>query len=135
MTSKLRGDADLPPGPARDLVSLLRLLRRRTPLTVGQISIKSRLAAGHVSEVLRGWKAPSPNAAEAIATAHGADQPTVLRARRLAEALGELNRHTRRKERAVTTPDPLTEPPIDIPAPPSHVVGRAGEIAHIAAAI
>ena len=59
MTRNQRGDAELPPGPARELVALLRLLRSRTTLTVGQISGKSGLAASHVSEVLRGWKTPS----------------------------------------------------------------------------
>jgi O-acetyl-ADP-ribose deacetylase (regulator of RNase III) len=105
MAQNQRGEADLPPGPGRDLVALLRLLRSRTPLTVGQLALRSGLAAGHVSEVLRGWKAPSPNAAEGIAHALGADQATALRARRLAEALAELNRHTRARERAARSAD------------------------------
>lgn len=90
---------DLPPGPARDLVALLRMLRAGGNLTVGQISVKSGLARSHVSEVLSGWKAPSPGAAEAIAVALGADGRTALKARALAEALGEFNRHNRARER------------------------------------
>ena len=98
-----RGDPDLPPGPARDLVALFRLLRHRTPMTVGQIAVRTKLTSGHISEVLRGWKAPSPGAAAAIARALGADQATELRARSLAEDLSELNRYTRAKNR---TADP-----------------------------
>lgn len=99
MTRNQRGDAELPPGPARELVALLRLLRSRTTLTVGQISGKSGLAASHVSEVLRGWKTPSPNAAEVLARTLGADARTLLKARSLAESATELNRYTRIKER------------------------------------
>lgn len=99
-----RGEPDLPPGPARDLVALFGLLRHRTPLTVGQIAVKSKMTSGHVSEVLRGWKAPSPGAAAAIAQALGADQATALRARRLAEDLAELNRYNRARGRLAERP-------------------------------
>jgi tetratricopeptide (TPR) repeat protein len=95
MTRHYRGKPDLPPGPARDIVALFTRLRATRQLTVGQIAVKSKLATSHVSEVLRGWKAPSPRAAEAIAVALGADSATALRARRLAEDLAELNRYQR----------------------------------------
>src|SRR5580692_387225 len=108
-----RGEPDLPPGPARDLVALFSLLRHRTPLTVGQIAIKTKLASGHVSEVLRGWKAPSPGAAATIAQALGADQAMALRARRLAEDLAELNRYNRVRNRAAEQPPGiLSRPPL-----------------------
>jgi NB-ARC domain len=134
MTRNQRGEAELPPGPARELVALLRLLRSRAPLTIGQISIKSNLAQGHISEVLRGWKAPSPNAAEAITRALGADGPTVLKARRLAEALAELNRHTRAEERG-GRPTGATDTAFDVPPPPRRFVGRAAEAEQIGAAL
>jgi O-acetyl-ADP-ribose deacetylase (regulator of RNase III) len=134
MTRNQRGEAELPPGPARELVALLRLLHSRAPLTIGQISIKSDLTQGHISEVLRGWKAPSPNAAEAITRALGADDPTVLKARRLAEALAELNRHTRAKERA-SRPTGATDIAFDVPPPPRRFVGRAAEAEQIRAAL
>lgn len=130
MTRNQRGQADLPPGPAKDLIALFQLLRNRRPLTVGQIAIKSHLAAGYISEVLRGWKAPSPNAAEAIARALGADDGTALKARSLAEALAEFNRYIRSKEQAGGA-----DVPFDIPPPPSHFTGRTAETDHIMGAI
>ncbi|MBE1533160.1 NB-ARC domain-containing protein [Actinomadura algeriensis] len=126
-----RGDADLPPGPARDLVDLFRALRRRRSLTIGRIAVGSGLAASHVSEVLRGWKAPSPNAAEAIARTLGADRQATLKARDLAEALTELNRHTRAKERGSGVPAGR----FDVPPPPSHFCGRATETERAESAI
>jgi hypothetical protein len=87
-----RPEPDLPPGPARDLVDLFRLLLASRPLRVGQIASRTGYAPGHVSEVLRGWKAPSPDAAARIAQALGADDNTVGRARRRAEDLREWNR-------------------------------------------
>jgi O-acetyl-ADP-ribose deacetylase (regulator of RNase III)/transcriptional regulator with XRE-family HTH domain len=94
-----RGEPDLLPGPARDLVDLYKRLRYARQLSIGQIAIKTGLSPGHVSEVLRGWKAPSPGTAARIAIALGADQPTTLRARQLAEDLLNLNRHARRRAR------------------------------------
>lgn len=106
MTRNQRGDPDLPPGPARELVALFRRLRSTSPLTVGQLALRTGLAAGHVSEVLRGWKAPSPGAAGAIVRALGADDRSELKARRLAEELAELNRYNRAKTRNRTVPVP-----------------------------
>lgn len=113
MTRNYRGKPDLEPGPARDLVALFSRLRAGSTLSLGQIAVKSRLATSHVSEVLRGWKAPSPQAAAAIATALGGDAATALRARRLAEDLAELNRYRRAQDAARRTPaadDPAAEP-------------------------
>lgn len=97
-----RGRPDLPPGPARELVDLLQRLRRTGKLTGGQIAVRTGLSASHISEVMRGWKAPSPQAAGKIAEALGADGGTVARARRLAEDLADLNQHNRRRERRGT---------------------------------
>jgi transcriptional regulator with XRE-family HTH domain len=97
-----RGEPDLPPGPARELVDLFRQLRHARQLSGGQIAIKTGLSPSHVSDVLRGWKAPSPDAAGKIATALGASHDTTLATVRLAEDLRELNRHNRRRERDAT---------------------------------
>lgn len=145
MTRIRRGTADLPPGLATDLVALLRRLRSRTPRTVKQISTASDLAAGHVSEVLRGWKTPSPNAAEALARALGADDRAALKARDLAEALAELNRYTRARARGAEFTDvpdapagrpcETTDVPFDVPPPPHRFIGREAEVAAIQAAV
>jgi transcriptional regulator with XRE-family HTH domain len=77
-------------------VDLFRRLRRSSELRVGQIASRTGYTPGHVSEVLRGWKAPSPDAAASIAQALGADESTVRRARRRAEDLREWKRDERR---------------------------------------
>ena len=73
MPRKKRPEPDLPPGPARDLVDLFTWLRGTRPMRVGQIANRTGYTPGHVSEVLRGWKAPSPDAAALIAQVLGAD--------------------------------------------------------------
>src|SRR5579863_4778777 len=90
MARDQRGEPELPPGPARDLVDLYRRLRLSTKLTGGQIAVKARLSAGHVSDVLRGHKAPGPDTAAKIANALGARMEEIQLARRLAEELAEL---------------------------------------------
>jgi transcriptional regulator with XRE-family HTH domain len=97
MPRKKRPEPDLPPGPARDLVDLFRLLRDSKQMSVGQIANKARYTPGHVSEVLRGLKAPSPGAAARIAEALGADDTTVKRAFRRAEDLREWKRSKPRR--------------------------------------
>lgn len=87
MTPSPRGKPDLAPGPGRELVGLFRRLRARHHLSLGQLSARTELSTGHLSDVLNGWKAPSPDSAARIAEALGADQAMALRARRLAEAL------------------------------------------------
>jgi tetratricopeptide (TPR) repeat protein/transcriptional regulator with XRE-family HTH domain len=130
VTRNQRGEADLAPGPARDLVNLFHLLRSHRTMTVSQIAVKSHLAAGHVSEVLRGWKSPSPTAAEMMARALGADDGIALKARSFAEARSELNRYVRVKEQIGGS-----DGPFDIPPPPSHFTGRLAETADVLAAI
>jgi tetratricopeptide (TPR) repeat protein/transcriptional regulator with XRE-family HTH domain len=95
MTRGDRGDADLPPGPARDLTDLLRRLRQRRGLSVGQIAISAGLSRSHVSEVLRGWKTPSPQAAAAIARALGASDAEAARSHEWAGQAMELQDYQR----------------------------------------
>lgn len=105
MPRKKRPEPDLPPGPARDLVDLFARLLDARPMSVGQIANRARYSPGHVSEVLRGWKAPSPDAAGRIAQALGADDNTVRRARRRAEELREWKRVGPRSRRPARLPD------------------------------
>jgi transcriptional regulator with XRE-family HTH domain len=92
MTSGKRADPELPPGAARDLVDLFRRLRGTSQLRVGQIANRTGYAPSHISEVLRGWKTPSPAAAVKIAQVLGGDKGTVERARRRAEDAREWKR-------------------------------------------
>jgi len=105
MPRKKRPEPDLPPGPARDLVDLFARLLDARPMTVGQIANRTGYVPGHVSEVLRGWKAPSAEAAARIAQALGADEATVRRARRRAEDLREWKRARPRSRRPAGPPD------------------------------
>jgi transcriptional regulator with XRE-family HTH domain len=93
MTRGKREEPYLPPGPARDLRDLYRWLRGSSSLTIAQIAAKSGYSASHVSEVLSGRKAPSPDAAATIAQVLGADGGAVLRARRHAEDWQQLRRY------------------------------------------
>jgi tetratricopeptide (TPR) repeat protein/transcriptional regulator with XRE-family HTH domain len=95
MTRDRRGDADLPPGPARDLVDLLRRLRPGGGLSVGQVAVRAGLSRSHVSEVLRGWKTPSPRAAAAIARALGASEREASKAHQWAVQAFELQAYHR----------------------------------------
>jgi len=105
MPRKKRPEPDLPPGPARDLVDLFTWLRGARPMRVGQIANRTGYTPGHVSEVLRGWKAPSPDAAARIARVLGADDTTVRRARRRAEDLRDWKRARPRRRRPARLPD------------------------------
>lgn len=105
MTRGKRPEPDLPPGPARDLVDLFTRLRDSSQLRIGQIASRTGYAPGHVSEVLRGWKAPSPDAAARIAQVLGADDHTIRRARRRAEDLKEWKRENSRNRRRTGTPE------------------------------
>jgi transcriptional regulator with XRE-family HTH domain len=105
MPRKKRPEPDLPPGPARDLVDLFTRLLDARPMPVGQIANRTGYVPGHISEVLRGWKAPSPEAAARIAQALGADETTVRRARRRAEDLRDWKRARPRRRRPAGLPD------------------------------
>lgn len=122
MARSKRADPNLPPGPARDLVDLFSRLRDSSQLRIGQIASRTGYAPGHVSEVLRGWKAPSPDAAARIAHVLGADESTVRRARRRAEDLKEWKRdNSRNRPRAAD------------PGPPALEIELARAIVHYAA--
>jgi transcriptional regulator with XRE-family HTH domain len=119
MARSKRAEPYLPPGPARDLVDLFNRLRDSSQLRIGQIANRTGYAPGHVSEVLRGWKAPSPDAAARIAHVLGADESTVSRARRRAEDLKEWKRdNSRNRPRAADPSQPvrhqLTSPDVEI---------------------
>jgi transcriptional regulator with XRE-family HTH domain len=92
MTRGKREEPVLLPGAARDLVDLFKLLRSSNQLRIGQIASRTGYTPSHISEVLRGWKAPSPEAAARIAQVLGGDENVVRRARRRAEELMEWKR-------------------------------------------
>jgi transcriptional regulator with XRE-family HTH domain len=96
MTRGRREEPYLPPGPARDLADLFRRLRVSCTLGIGQIATRSGYSASHISEVLGGRKAPSPDAAATIAQVLGADGSTVIRARRHAEDWQQLRRYAQK---------------------------------------
>lgn len=100
MAPKRRADPYLPPGAARDLVDLFKRLRDSSQLGVTQIARRTGYAPGHISEVLRGWKAPSPDAAARIAQVLGGDEGTIRRARRRAEDLKEWKRENLKRTSA-----------------------------------
>ena len=97
-------EPDLPPGPARDLVDLYRALPARSRMSNASVARAAGLSAGYVSEVLRGLKAPSPEAAERIASALRASAGTRGTARAYAEKLAELHSYQRRTARAAAPP-------------------------------
>jgi transcriptional regulator with XRE-family HTH domain len=95
VTREGRGEPDLPPGPARDLVDLFRRLRQARKLSGGQLAVKTGLSPSYISDVLRGWRAPGPDAAMKVASALGGSLEEVTWASRLAEELAELNQFNR----------------------------------------
>ncbi len=99
MSRDRRGDPELPPGPGRDLIDLFRRLRFARQLSGGQLAVKTGLSAGHVSDVLNGWKSPGPDTAMKLASALGGTVEEVKLAGKLAEELAELNRYQRKKAR------------------------------------
>lgn len=105
MPRSKRPEPELPPGPARDLADLFSRLLDSSGLRIGQIARRTGYAPGHVSEVIRGWKAPSPDAAARIAQALGADDNTVRRARRRAEDLKEWKRDNSWRRRRADAPE------------------------------
>jgi len=109
MTRVKRAEPYLTPGPAQDLVDLFRRLRDSSHLRIGQIANRTGYTPSHISEVLRGWKAPSPDAAVKIAQALGGDDGAVRRARRHAEDLMEWKRNNRRR-RPRTPPESSLAP-------------------------
>jgi tetratricopeptide (TPR) repeat protein/transcriptional regulator with XRE-family HTH domain len=139
MTRGRRGDADLPPGPARDLVDLLRRLRQANGLPVGQVAVRAGLSRSHVSEVLRGWKTPSPRAAAEIARALGASETEASKAHQWAKQAFELQSHHRGHGMSPSAdgPEEPEQParaagagqvPRQLPAAVARFTGRAAEL-------
>jgi tetratricopeptide (TPR) repeat protein/transcriptional regulator with XRE-family HTH domain len=95
MTRDYQGVADLPPGPARDLADLLRLLRQGRKLSVRQIAARAGVSPSHASDVLRGRKIPSPEVAVALARVLGAGDGDVSKIRRWAGQARELQYYHR----------------------------------------
>jgi hypothetical protein len=107
-------------------VDIFRLLMRETQLSGGQIAVKTGLSRSHISDVLRGWKAPSPDAAGKIAVALGAGKDDIRKVMRLAEELLELNRHHRRNARYVREPSSAQRSSVSARAPdPATRPGRS----------
>jgi transcriptional regulator with XRE-family HTH domain len=98
MSRERRGEPDLPPGPARELVDMFRRLRRARNLTGGQLAVKTGLSPSYISDVLRGWRSPSADTAMKIVNALGGSLEEITGASRLAEELTELNRFSRRRQ-------------------------------------
>lgn len=130
MPGDRRGAPDLPPGPARELTDVLRRLRTSSGhLSLGQIAIAAGRSRGHTCEVISGWKHPSPDTAEAIARAMGADSVTTARARRLAEELAELTSYQRSARRADRGPGKATGQLCSgLPPDSAHFHGREAEL-------
>lgn len=80
-----RPDPYLPPGPHRDFLDLLKLLRSRSGLGVTQIARKAGYQPSYVSEILHGHRPPSGAAAAAIVAVLGGDERQAGRARRYGE--------------------------------------------------
>jgi tetratricopeptide (TPR) repeat protein/transcriptional regulator with XRE-family HTH domain len=95
VTRGYRGEASLPPGPSRDLVDLLRRLRQYRGLSVGQIAVRAGLSRSHVSEVLRGWKTPSPEVAASIVRALGGSESETSNAHRWAGQARDVRHYQR----------------------------------------
>jgi len=150
VTRAPRGIADLPPGPARDLRDLLRRLRQRHGSSLGQVAARAGLSRSHISEVLRGWKTPSPQAATQLARALDATDAETRRARHWAERARELQSYhrtpgadRRRPDRGHRHGDDLSrvapEPgshrpapaPRQLPADVAAFTGRTAELAQL----
>src|ERR1035438_7568383 len=155
MARSKRAEPYLPPGPARDLVDLFNRLRDSSQLRIGQIASRTGIAElvdlfnrlrdssqlrigqiasrtgyapGHISEVLRGWKTPSPDAAAKIAQVLGADDRVVRRARQRAEDLKEWKRDNSRNRPRPSTPKEVP----DSHGRPALEIELARAIAHYA---
>lgn len=98
MAQREREDPYLAPGPARDLVDLFKGLQvANGKKTLGQLSLATGLSRSHISAVLCGARAPSPDAAGKLATALGVDSATAERARHLAEQIADGREKVRRE--------------------------------------
>ena len=115
---------ELPPGPARDLVDLFRVLPRARSLSGRQLAQAASVSDSYVSEIRRGLRTPGPDTAAAIAKALGADERQAAEARRLAEAQAELKRFQQKRVR------PAAPPAAPGQAPPAGAEPPAGPDRH-----
>lgn len=93
---------DLPPGPGRDLVDILRRLRYESPLTNGALARRIPVSPNYLSEVLNGRKTPRPLMVERIARHLGADAELIVVLRDLAQLVAEQQLYNRRRHRETT---------------------------------
>ncbi|MGA4725792.1 helix-turn-helix domain-containing protein [Micromonospora taraxaci] len=99
---------ELPPGPARDLMLLLRRLARTRGFSNSAIAAKIAMSASYVGEVLNGRKCPAPATAATLVAALGGTPADTTTARRLAEKARELQRYQRKRQ-----PDGPEPPPVE----------------------
>jgi tetratricopeptide (TPR) repeat protein/transcriptional regulator with XRE-family HTH domain len=115
---------ELPPGPGRDLVDLLRRLRAARGLSLHQVADQAGLSAGYVSEIFNGRKTPRPPAlARIVAALRGGDQ-AALHAQALAERQAELDRFHRGRPPPPSAPAPIS----GLPRAEAHFTGRVREL-------
>jgi AAA ATPase domain len=136
MNRASRGIRDLPPGPARELLDMFRRLLDASQVRVGQAAERSGLGVPHVSAVLRGWRAPSPAAAEKIVRALGGDRDEIRRAADLAEQVAEISAYERAaRAGAPADPDGVAAAVLDfgtlIAERTAGFVGRRGPMARL----
>lgn len=103
MPRGLQGPVNPPPGPARDMVDLLRRLLHASGLDRATVAERADLSLSYLSEMLNGRKTPKPDTADRLAAAMKARNDDRLLARQLAERVQELKRY----ERAVVRPAAL----------------------------
>jgi tetratricopeptide (TPR) repeat protein/transcriptional regulator with XRE-family HTH domain len=129
VTRGYRGEASLPPGPARDLVDLLRRLRQCRGLSVGQIAVSADVSRSHVSEVLRGWKTPSPDVAASIARALGGSESEASNAHQWAGQARDVRYYHRARGAApMTGAGHQRVTPRELPSAVAGFTGRSAEL-------
>jgi hypothetical protein len=90
-----RAPIDLPPGPRRELVDLLRRLAHAAELDNASVARSAGLSPSYVSEMFNGRKAPAPDTAARLVAVLKASGPDEMLARRLAEQLQEHKQYER----------------------------------------
>jgi tetratricopeptide (TPR) repeat protein len=105
---------------------LRRLRQQQHALSVRQIAARAGVSGSHVSDVLRGWKTPSPEVAAALARVLGGGDGDIGKVRQWAGQARELQYYQR------THPAPAghspPSPPRELPTGVPHFTGRAEEL-------
>ncbi|WP_229075086.1 helix-turn-helix transcriptional regulator [Actinoplanes sp. DH11] len=104
-----RSAADIPSGPATDLVALFHRLVRAGTLNNTSIAARAGMSRSFVGELLNGRKAPIPSTAARLAAVLGASPAEVTLARRLAEQLRDLRRYERARDGRDAERGPATD--------------------------